>query len=337
MEWMYPERWWLVVIVILSAVFLFMALKWRRQALAQWSHEHLLKVLASEVLGSRRFWKRVMLVFAILAMVLALVGPQWGTQWQEVHQRGADIIVALDVSKSMLAEDVKPNRLERAKLAVRDLVAQLEGDRIGLVIFAGSAFLQCPLTVDYSAFTLNLDAVNADLIPMGGTRLEQAITVAQEGFQKGSEGSQVLILITDGEDHEGQALQAADEAAKAGIRVYAIGIGTPEGELIPVPDARGVTSFLKNRQGQVVKSRLDEASLQKIVLKTQGAYIRATANNFGLDQIYQQYIEPLDDVEFEASLKKQHILRYQWPLCVAFILLLVEPMIADRRMRKEVV
>lgn len=333
-RWADPQFFWLYFVCAAAGLFVAWSYLRRKALLKGWTRTHLLDTEADEVNWSRRSTKAVLWVGFLFVLATALLGPQWGTRWEEINRRGADIIVALDVSKSMLAEDVKPNRLARAKLAIKDLVSQLEGDRVGLVVFAGSAFLQCPLTVDYSAFSLNLDAVGPELIPRGGTRLERAIDIALDAFEKASQGSQVLILISDGEEHEGQAVRAAEEAAEKGVRIFSIGIGTPEGELIPVPSQSGGTEFLKNRQGEVVKSRLNEAALRQVALSGNGAYVRATAGSVGLDRIYAQYIEPLDDKEFDSQLKQQHILRYQWPLAAAFVWFLIEPLISDRRSKR---
>ncbi|MEI8207546.1 MAG: VWA domain-containing protein, partial [Kiritimatiellales bacterium] len=195
--------------------------------------------------GRRRI---VLRLLALLCIGLALTRPQWGSHWEEVKQRGLDIIVVLDTSKSMLAEDIKPNRLKQAQWAVRDFVKQLKGDRIGLVAFAGSSFLQCPVTVDYAAFTMMLDDIYAGIIPRGGTAIEQALKTAADSFDTKSEADRVIILITDGEDHEGDPMRMAEQLRKDKIKLFSIGVGTLEGELVPSTEG-----YVKNPQGQVVK------------------------------------------------------------------------------------
>jgi Ca-activated chloride channel family protein len=231
----------------------------------------------------------------------------------------------------MLAEDVKPNRLERAKYAVKDLLKKLNGDRIGLIAFAGTAFLQCPLTVDYNGFMMSLDAMDVNTIPRGGTAISQAIKEALRSYKGGMKKYQVLVLITDGENHEGDVLALAEQAKKEGIKIFCIGIGTKEGELIPVTDENGNKSFLKDAHGTVVKSRLDEHTLQKIALLTGGSYVRATNTQFGLDLIYDEKLAHMERRELESKLSKQYEDRYQWFLAVGMLLLALELFISERR------
>jgi Ca-activated chloride channel family protein len=242
-----------------------------------------------------------------------------------------DVFVLLDVSKSMLTEDVRPNRLTQAKYAVQDLLEKLRGDRIGLVAFAGTAFVQCPLTVDYEAFRLTLKDADPRIIPRGGTAIGAAIRTALKAFEAGEGRDHAIVLITDGEATEGDALAAADEAAKAGVKIYAIGVGTAEGELIPVREEGKPMEFLKDREGKVVKSRLDEETLQQLALKTGGMYVRSAAGDFGMDAIYDKGIAQLRRTEYEARLQKRYFERFQWPLGLAFVLLVVESFVSDRR------
>ena len=187
-------------------------------------------------------------------LVFALAGPMWGFRWEQVRREGIDLVIALDTSRSMLATDVKPNRLARAKLAVRDLVAEARGDRLALVPFAGSAFLECPLTLDTGAFLEALDAIEVGIIPRGGTALPAAIDQSLDAFEGRQANHQAIVLITDGESHEGDLDAAVGRAKERGVRIFSVGIGTTEGELIPADGG----SFVKDRKGQVVKSRLDE-------------------------------------------------------------------------------
>jgi len=257
--------------------------------------------------------------------------PQWGFHWEEVKRTGVDIVIALDTSKSMLSEDVKPNRLQRSKLAIKDLVRNLKGDRIGLIAFSGSAFLQCPLTVDYGGFLLSLDDVGIDTIPKGGTSITSAIKEALRSYEGGQKKYKVLIVITDGEDHEGDPVQAAEEAKKEGISIFCAGIGTQEGDLIPVVDESGQKAFLKDEQGAVVKSRLDENSLQKIALGTGGVYVRATNTEFGLDLIYRDRISKMEKRELQTKMNKHYEERFQIFLWLVLFLLVIEPFINDKK------
>ena len=204
---------------------------------------------------------RTIFVFlAVLFLLLAITRPRWGYHWEDLHQRGVDVIVALDVSNSMLAEDIKPNRLERAKRKISDLLNMLEGDRIGLIAFAGTAFVQCPLTLDYSAARIFLSAIDTQLIPVQGTAIGNAIETSVKAFRTQDKKSKALILITDGEDQTGNALSAAKSARSQGVKIYTIGIGGEIGA--PLPNPSGDGGFRKNQQGEVILSKLDETTLQ---------------------------------------------------------------------------
>lgn len=326
-----PTSFWLLALTPVLTVFLVWAYRARRRALERFASPPLSEKLAASVSRAARRWKAVLLVAGILFGALALAQPRWGFEWREVKRKGVDIFVLLDVSKSMLTEDVRPNRLAQAKFAVEDLLNKLEGDRIGLIAFAGTAFVQCPLTVDYEAFRLSLRDADARIIPRGGTAIGAAIRTALKGFEAGEGRDRAIVLITDGEQTESDALAAAEEAAKAGVRIYAIGVGTAEGELIPVREDGKAMEFLKDREGKVVKSRLDEETLKQLVLKTQGIYVRSAAGDFGMDTIYEKGIGQLQRKEYEARLQKRYFERFQWPLSLALALLLMESFVTDRR------
>lgn len=316
-------------------VFLYAWLSGRRKkSLERFAQREVLAELAGSLDLRKRNIKAFLVTVALVFLILALMRPEWGFRWEEVKRKGLDIIIALDTSKSMLAEDIKPNRLERSKLAIKDLVKKLKGDRIGLVAFAGTAFLQCPLTVDYNGFMLALNSVQAGIIPRDGTSISSAIYEAMESFEGGEKQYGVLIIITDGEDHEGNAVKAAQDAARAGIKIFCIGIGTKEGELIPVQNPSGKIGFLKDARGNVVKTRLNEDALKSVALATGGSYVRATAMGFGLDFIYEQKLSKLEKREIEAKMKKHYRQKFQIPLAVAFLLLFAEPFINDRKRKK---
>jgi Ca-activated chloride channel family protein len=326
-----PSLFWLLAMVPLLAVFLTWAFRARRRALDRFAAPPLGENLAASVSRTARRWKAVLLVGAVFFAAIAMAGPRWGWEWRQVKRRGVDVFVVLDVSKSMLTEDVRPNRLTQAKFAVNDLLQKLEGDRAGLIAFAGTAFVQCPLTVDYEAFRLTLNDAGPSTIPRGGTAIGLAIRTALKAFEAGEGRDHAIVLITDGEDTEGDPLAAADEAAKNGVRIYAIGVGTSEGELIPVHAEGGATEFLKDKEGKVVKSRLNEDVLRGIALKTEGIYVRSAAGDFGIDTIYDKGITQLHREEYEARLQKKYFERFQWPLGIAFALLLLESFVSDRR------
>lgn len=318
-------------LIIALAGFFFWANVKRKKALETFADKNLLAGLIASFNFRKRGLKQVLIITALSLMVFALMRPQWGFKWQEVKRKGLDILVAVDVSKSMLAEDIKPNRLERAKLALADFVKQLKGDRIGLIAFSGSAFAQCPLTVDYSGFLLSVESLDINTIPRGGTSISSAIRQAIESYEGGLKKYKALIIITDGEDHEGDPVKAAEAAQKEGIKIFCIGIGTNDGELIPVTDENGNKAFLKDRSGAVVKSRLDEVTLQKAALATGGSYVRASAKEFGLDLIYKEKLSEMEKRELESKMAKQNEERFQIPLAIAFLFLITEFLISDRK------
>ena len=311
--------------------FFFWSLRKRKRDMELFAHKDLLDDLAGSLDRKRQRLKGYLVLVSLLLIIIAIMRPQWGFEWKEVTRSGLDILIALDTSNSMLAEDVKPNRLERSKLAVKDLIKKLQGDRIGLIAFAGSAFLQCPLTVDYSGFGLSLDDLDVNTIPKGGTSLSDAVRVAIESYEGGKKKYKVLVIITDGEDHEGKSMEWAEKAKEKGIKIFAIGIGTREGELIPITDASGGISFLKDRNGNVVKTRLDEASLQNMALTTGGSYVKATAREFGLDLIYEEKLSQMEKREIKNKMVKRYEERFQIPLIIALILLCLEPFVSDRK------
>lgn len=328
--WRAPHYLWLLLLVPAAAAFLWLALQRRRAALETFAEHRLLDSIAPTHTSRRLVLSAGLVVAAIGFLVITLAGPKWGFHWEEVHREGIDLMVAIDTSRSMLARDVRPDRLERAKLAVQDLVGQLQGDRIGLIAFAGTSFVQCPLTLDYPAFLESLRAISVGIIPKGGTALGQAIRAGIEAFEGKQGRHTALVIITDGEDHEGDVEAAAQEAANAGIRVYTVGIGTPSGELIEV-DNGGQRGFLKDRQGQVVKSRLDDEALRMIANTTNGAYLLMQGTQVGLEELYDDHISKMDKREISTSMQRRFRERFQIPLAIAFVLLAAEPLVRARR------
>lgn len=297
----------------------------------RFAQKDLIKDLTASLNKRKQRVKAILIILAVFFIVLSFLRPQWGFHWQEVKRKGLDIIIAVDSSKSMLASDIKPNRLERAKLAIKDFTRHLQGDRVGLIAFAGEAFLQCPLTVDYGGFLLSVDSLNVNMIPRGGTSISKAINEAIRSYEGGLKKYKVLILITDGESHEGDPVKAAKTAKKEGVKVFCIGAGTPEGELITLTDEKGNKTFLKDSQGNVVKTRLDETTLQKIAVTTGGSYVRSGATEFGLNLIYKEKFSKMEKREIESKLAKQFQERFQIPLGLAFLLLLGELFISERK------
>ncbi len=307
--------------------------KKRRLALEKFAAGHLLATLTQSVSPTRRKAKQALLILGVAGIAIALARPQMGFNWQEVKRKGIDIMIAVDTSKSMLANDVAPNRLERSKLGIADFVSRLEGDRVGLIPFAGSAFLMCPLTLDHQAFSASLNALSPAVVPVGGTDIAAAIATAQKSLSNDA-NHKFLVLVTDGEDLEGEALAAAQAAARDGVTIYTVGVGTPAGELIPMADRRGGVSFMKDENGQMVKSRLDESALREIAQATGGIYAPLGQHAQGLDTIYQQKLVHAPKKELTDRMQRVPIERFFWPLVVAFVLLCMEFVLNDRKPKR---
>ncbi len=334
MEIKFVHPWWLATIPLMLGVAYLLYRRAdirRRNALAQFASPQLLPGLTSSVSIVRRRNKRLLWTASLVLGVIALSRPQWGFRWKEVQRKGIDILIAIDTSKSMLAEDVKPNRLTRAKLAVSDLLEKLDGDRIGLIAFAGSSFLQCPLTLDYDAFRQSLDALDVNIIPRGGTNLASAMEEAERTFQMGNPNHRVLILLTDGEDLEASGIETARKAAKDGVHVFTVGVGTAGGELIPIHAPSGELAFVKDASGQPVKSRLDETTLRQISEITGAFYTPLGQQNEGFNVIYEQGLAPIPKQDLFSRMNKVYIERFQWPLAFAVVCLMLEYLMSDRK------
>ncbi len=307
----------------------------QRAALAEFASSHLLAKLTASFSPGRRLVKRALFVAALAFTFIALARPQLGYHWEEEKQRGIDILFAVDTSKSMLTQDVTPDRLTRAKLAIIDLVKKLDGDRVGLIAFAGAAFLQAPLTLDYDAFLESLDAIDTGTIPRGGTDISSAIHEAQVAFSKEGTNRKILVLVTDGEDLEAKGIEVAREAAKDGLAIYTVGVGSPDGGLIPIAGTNGGTDFVKDASGQFVKSHLDESTLKKIAEATGGLYEPLGQQGQGLQTIYDQALAPLPKQDLASERLRVYDERFQWPLAAALACLLAGMLIGTRRRDKK--
>ena len=302
----------------------------QRAALATFASSHLHAQLTASFSAAKRHWKRGLLLAAVGCLFLALARPQAGFRWEEVKRRGIEVVFAVDTSRSMLTPDVKPDRLTRAKLAVDDFVSHLNGDGVGLIAFAGNAFLQCPITLDYDAFHESLEALDTTIIPRGGTDIASAIREAQAALQNRPAKDKILILLTDGEDLEGSALATANAAAKDGLKICTVGVGTANGDLIPIPAEQG-GGFVKDDSGQFVKSHLGEAGLKSIAEATGGLYAPLGVQGQGLDTIYQQALAPLAKHELASRRQRVYTERFQWPLTGSLALLLASMLVGTRR------
>jgi Ca-activated chloride channel family protein len=298
--------------------------RWKARRLREIGDPAVLRLMVDPMAGRRQRLKAVLLTLASVCFAAALAGPHWGRRFQEVHRRGTDVVIAVDVSASMLAEDVKPNRLVQAKRELGLIIDRLPGDRVGLVAFAGTAFLQCPLTLDYGAARTLLDLIDTDLIPKPGTSLAAAVEAACDAFDPGSRQGKALILLTDGEDHSGRLPKAVERAREEGVRVFAVGFGSPQGEIIPLRDEQGrLREYKKDRQGQTVVSRLGEEALRSAAAATGGLYYRAERGEIELDRILKD-IAGMEKKTLESRVYGQWEDRYRWPLAALFLLLLLE-------------
>lgn len=323
--------------LLLIGAFFIYVFRSRETLLKKFGHLEILQKMMPGFKNSRRIWKAILVMLAYTSLVVAIAGPQIGTRLEEVKREGLDIIVALDVSLSMMAEDIAPNRLEKAKYEINKLIDILQGDRIGLVAFAGMAHVQSPLTLDYSAARLFLRLMDTELIPQPGTAIGEAIRTATKAFNQKERKHKVLILITDGEDHDSDPLKAAEEAAEQGIIIYTIGLGSPQGVPIPVYDKYGnPAGFKKDRSGNVVTTKLDATTLQQIAYATNGKYYISTSGEAELDEIYNE-VSQMEKKELTSRQFSQYENRYQIFLALAIFFLLFETFLPVRtkvRIRK---
>ncbi len=329
-----PQMLWLLVALVLPLIiFFWWAWRERQRLITQFISARLLAILKIGVSATRQKARMAMIVAAVALLVLALARPQWGFTQEEARQRGLDLVMAVDTSNSMLAEDVQPSRLARAKLAALDLARRARTDRLGLVAFAGSAFLECPLTLDDAAFGESVASLDTRTISQGGTAIGEAIDEARKAFKQDSGDHKVIVLFTDGEDHDSDAAAAAEKAAASGIIIFTVGIGTPEGELLRIHDERGRLDYIRDEQGNPVKSRLNEELLQQIAQATKGFYLHLSGTGT-MDTLYDRGIGPLPKSENSARLFQRYVERFYWPLSFAIALLIAEMFLPERKRKR---
>jgi Ca-activated chloride channel family protein len=302
----------------------------KKKAMEQVADSDLLSRLTGKDQKGRRFLKGLLLLGSLGLMVFALAGPRWGSHYQEVSQKGVDIMILMDISLSMLVEDIKPNRLERARREILDFLSVVQGDRVGLVAFSGAAFVQCPLTLDYVALQMFLGALKPDLVPVPGTDLGEAIEMGVSSFDFGSETDKVILLITDGEDNEKKGFEAARKAAGKGVKIFVFGMGETTGGPIPSGDGKG--GFKKDQAGKLILSKLEQEGLKKIASVAGGTYVRAMAGDLDLDILYFEGIKSRTEAQTLKSGKiKVYEERFTFFLLAAFLFLLLEGLILERK------
>jgi Ca-activated chloride channel family protein len=328
-----PSLLWLTALVPLLALFFAWAL-WRKSALLRrFADPAMLRRLTAGTSLPRQLIKMALLLGAVLLLAFALARPQWGSKMELVQRKGLDVVIAVDVSLSMMAEDIRPNRLARSKQEIQRFVERLEGDRAALVAFAGDAFLQCPLTSDYAAFRIFLDVLDPGLIESPGTDLSRAMETALKAFPPGEGKHRVMLLLTDGEDHGGRALQIAEEAAKAGVIIHTVGIGSVTGVPIPVGGGAGRREYKRDNRGEIVSTRLDPELLAQIARVTGGEFYHAQPGRFELLDVLKK-INAMEKRTLDSERLSRFEERFQVPLAAALLLLLLEMLISDRRRRK---
>jgi Ca-activated chloride channel family protein len=327
------QTFWLLLGVPFFVLFYWWAFRAKRRALSSFGSSELMRKLTSGASRARQGVKAGLMCAGFLFLVLALAQPQFGTELELIHRRGVDLVIVLDTSLSMLAEDILPNRLARARFEIEGLIDRLEGDRVGLVAFAGYSHVLCPLTLDYGAAKMFLKDADVTLISEQGTAVAEAIRTAIRGFGSDDRKYKAMILITDGEDHMGDPIAAAEDVAEAGARIFAVGVGTSEGELIPIRNGDRV-DYLKDIEGKIVKTRLDEPTLKEIARVTDGLYVRASGGGIGLQAVYER-ISAMGKRDLGTQRYAQYIHRFQWPLAFALMCFAGEALLSDRRRVKE--
>ena len=322
-----------LLLLLPAAILLFILNEIRKKkALKRLGDMNLVSGLVPEMSGIRPLIKFGLQLFALLAGVIMLARPQFGSKIEDVKKQGVEVIIALDVSNSMLAEDIQPDRLTRAKQAISRLVDDLDNDKIGLIVFAGDAYIQIPITTDYISAKMFLSAINPNMVPKQGTAIGAAINLAEKSFSPGEGKSKAIIIITDGENHEDDPVKDAEEAAKAGIVIHTVGIGSTDG--VPIPfTINGKKDYLKDVDGNTVVTKLDEEILKKIALSTNGNYVRANNSNIGLDEIFAQ-IKKMKKQDLESKMFTEYNDQFQIFAAIALFLLITDFIIMERKNRR---
>lgn len=323
-----PVYLWLLLLVPVFPVIYALLRFFRRRRLRAFGDEALVRELMPSWSSSKGWWRTVLFSLAFACFAIGLSRPLLGAKLVERETKGAEIVICLDVSNSMLAQDYSPDRLSRAKLAISKLVDRLQGDRIGLVIFAGTSFVQLPVTTDYVSAKMFLSSIDTRSVPVQGTAIGDAIRTAAKSFSAQSEKSRAIIVITDGENHEDDAVGAAREANETGIKVYTIGVGTPDGQPLKIDG-----ELLKDKDGRIVVSRLDEPVLKKIAASGGGAYVRAGNEEFGLNPIIDD-ISKMEDERFNSVVFEEYDEQYMYFFAAALLLFVLEMLIGERKPKR---
>lgn len=321
----------LLLIPVFTGIFLF-AVYAQKKAFERFAGIAFWNVLSPDMAPARRNLKFVLFLLVVICILVALARPQFGSRLEEVKREGIEMIIALDVSKSMLAEDIKPNRLTRARQAISAMINTMQDDKIGMIVFAGEAYIQLPITSDYVSAKLFLDNISTSIVSKQGTAIGSAIELGLRSFTQDTQADKVLVIISDGENHEGDAMSAAREAAEKGIRIYTIGMASREGSLIPVYEGGRRQGFLKDRQGEVVMSRLNARMLEEIAEVTGGSFYPASTGSVGLNKLYNE-LNKLQKSEITTQQYSEYNDQFHYLLGIALLLLLIDQFILERKSR----
>lgn len=326
----FAQSQYLLLLLLIPVFFVVqvMVLKMRRNRIRKFGDETLVSRLMPSYSNGKTWVRLVLFSIGFFFFVIGLSRPQIGAKLKEHETKGAEIMIVLDVSNSMLAEDYSPNRLERAKLAISRLVDKLREDRIGLIVFAGNSFVQLPITTDYVSAKMFLNSITTGSVPVQGTAIGEAINTAMRSFSVQSEKSRAIIVITDGENHEDDPVAAAKQAAEMGVRVFTIGVGSPEGKPIPMDG-----ELLKDKNGEIVVTRLDEKVLQDVAQAGNGVYVRAGNSEFGLNPIIEN-IKRMEDEKYNSIVFEEFDEQFMYFLGIALFFFVIEMLVGDRRSRK---
>lgn len=325
-----PEYLYLFALLPVFIILFALLRRWKRISMIKLGEMHVIKRLFENVSASKPFVKFIFIMIAFCSLTFALTRPQLGSKLEEVKRQGVDVVIALDVSNSMNAEDIRPNRLEKSKRAIYKLIDQLQGDRIGLIIFAGQAYVQLPITTDYGAAKLFLSTINTNMVPTQGTAIGAAIEKSVASIGDSARSNSAIIVITDGENHEDNAVEAAKDAAAKGIFVHTVGMGSPEGGPIPVMRGTNRTGYLQDNSGTTVITKLNEVVLQEIADAGKGKFVRASNSDDGIPLLMKE-INSMEKKEFAAKLFTDYEDQFQYFLGIALLFLLLDFFVSERR------
>jgi Ca-activated chloride channel family protein len=302
----------------------------QKRAIQKFTQDIFIDILMPLRSKLRSHFKFILLLIALSSLIIALARPQFGSKLLNIKRQGIEIIIALDVSRSMMAEDIKPNRLERAKQAITTLINRMQDDKIGMIVFAGDAYTQLPITSDYISAKVFLSNINTEIVSKQGTAIATAIDLGVKSFTPNAEASKVIVIISDGENHEGDVVTSAQKAAEKGIKIYTIGMGSPQGAPVPLRSGMSQGGFLKDRQGNVVISRMDPTMLSRIAAAGNGDFFSASTGNVGLNQLYNK-LNKLNKSEVESKIYSEYDDQFYYFIAIALIFLLIDLMILERK------